>query len=276
MINIPNILTSMNMLCGSISIFFCLIGKVDWAIYAILLGIVFDFLDGFVARLLKQTNPIGKQLDSLADMVTFGLAPGVLMMVMIVVLTFPSQINSTIEPDAAAHIRFELNNWYSALCYNVPSDFDASIKYLPFCALIIPFFSMFRLAKFTVDEKQSFGFIGMPTPLNTFFFLFFPLYFLENYANWKNQEKWISTYLFDIYFISGLCFLMSILLVSNLRLMALKFETFKISENKLKFGFIIASIIIIILFKVWAIPLIVFLYLSLSIIYNFINKKNEV
>jgi len=266
----------MNMLCGCISIFFCLVGKVDWAIYAIILGIVFDFLDGFVARLLKQNNPLGKQLDSLADMVTFGLAPGILMMVMIVVLTFPSQINSTIEPDATAHIRFELNNWYSALCYNVPTDFDASIKYLPFCGLIIPFFSIFRLAKFNIDEKQRFGFIGLPTPLNTFFFLFFPLYFLENYANWNSQEKWISTYLFDIYFISALCFLMSILLISNLRLMALKFETFKISENKLKFGFIIVSIIIIILYKVWAIPLIVFLYLSLSIIYNFINKKNEV
>ena len=102
MINIPNIPSSMNMLCGCISIFFCLVGKVDWAIYAIILGNCFDFLDGFVARLLKQNNPLGKQLDSLADMVTFGLAPGILMMVMIVVLTFPSQINSTIEPDATA------------------------------------------------------------------------------------------------------------------------------------------------------------------------------
>ncbi len=276
MINIPNLFTAANMICGSLSILFCLYGKIDWAVIGIIAGIFFDFLDGFLARLLKKENEIGKQLDSLADMITFGLAPGIIMMVMIVVLTFPSHISPNIEPSSYAHIRFELSNWISALCYNVPSDFDASIKYLPFCGLAIPFFSIFRLAKFNIDQNQKLNFIGIPTPLNTFFFLFFPLFFIQNYDNWNAQQDWITSYLFDIYFISALCILMSILLISKIPLFALKFTAFRLKENKTKFIFIILSVIIIPILKVWAIPLIVFLYLSLSIVYNYINKKNEI
>ena len=273
MINVPNLFTAANMICGSLSIIFCLSGRIDWAVLGILFGIFFDFLDGFTARLLKKSNPLGRQLDSLADMITFGLAPGILMMVMIIVLTFPSQINLNLEPNAYAHIRFELNNWFSALCYNVPSDFDASIKFLPFCALAIPFFSLFRLAKFNLDDNQKFNFIGLPTPLNTFFFLFFPLFFLLNFNHWNMQEKWITSYLFNIYFISALCILMSMLLISRIRLFALKFNEFRLKGNEIKLLFILTSIIIILVFRVWAIPLIVFLYLSLSIINNYKEIK---
>ena len=111
MINLPNLLTVSNMLCGSLSIIFSLSGRIDLAIVAIITGMCFDFLDGFTARLLKVNSSIGKQLDSLADVITFGLAPGILMMVMIIVLTFQSQIDISIEPNVNSHVRFQISQW---------------------------------------------------------------------------------------------------------------------------------------------------------------------
>lgn len=274
MINLPNLLTVSNMICGSLSIIFSLSGRIDLAIIAILLGMCFDFLDGFIARLLKTSSSIGKQLDSLADIITFGLAPGILMMVVIIVLTFQSQIDISLEPNVYSHIRFQINQWVSALLYNVPTNFDASIMYLPFSALFIPFFSIFRLAKFNIDENQKVNFIGLPTPMNSFFFLFFPLYFILNYNQWHELNDWIRLLLFDIYFLSALCLLMSVLLISKIPLLGVKFNQFSLKGNEMKIALIITSSIIIFIMKVWAIPIIVFLYLTLSVIDHF-NKKNK-
>lgn len=274
MINLPNLLTVSNMMCGSLSIIFSLSGRIDLAIIAILLGMCFDFLDGFTARLLKKSSSIGKQLDSLADIITFGLAPGILMMVIIIVFTFQSQIDISLEPNVNSHVRFQISQWISALLYNVPTNFDASIMYLPFSALFIPFFSIFRLAKFNLDENQKLNFIGLPTPMNSFFFLFFPLYFILNYHQWHELNDWIRILLFDIYFLSALCLLMSVLLISKIPLLGVKFNHFSLKGNEIKIALILTSSIIIFIMKVWAIPIIVFLYLTLSVIDHF-NKKNK-
>lgn len=126
--HIPNAITSLNLLAGMMGIYFVLSGKIEYGAYFIFLAAVFDFLDGFVARILKVHSEIGKQLDSLADLVTFGVLPS-----------------------------FIIFQWVKELSNN---------EYLPFVALIIGIFSALRLAKFNLDTRQTDRFIGVPTPAN--------------------------------------------------------------------------------------------------------------
>ena len=270
MFNIPNLFTAANLMCGILSIILTLAGRIDLAPFAIFLGGLFDFFDGFLARKLKISGELGKQLDSLADMITFGLAPGLLMMVVIIVSIY---IDVPYEATSfTSHVHFEIQNWVNAVFYDVPNQMDASIKWLPFFALIIPFFSMFRLAKFNIDVRQTDSFIGVPTPLNTIFFTFFPLIMWLNFDVWRYDEG-IYGYLFNSYFLVGLCLFMSILLVSELKLFSLKFKHFEWKGNEIRFSFLLISMILIPLLLVWSIPLIVFLYLILSLVDNLLFKK---
>lgn len=129
--HIPNFLTSCNLICGCLGIVFSFQGKPEYAVYLIWLALVFDFADGMSARLLKVKSAIGKELDSLADMVTFGVLPALLMFLMIGEKT--------------------------------------TIEWLPFTAFIIAAFSALRLAKFNIDTRQEENFIGLPTPANALF-----------------------------------------------------------------------------------------------------------
>lgn len=275
MFNIPNLFTAANLLCGVFAIILSLAGRIDIAPFVIYLAAIFDFLDGFLARKLKVSGELGKQLDSLADMVTFGLAPGILMMVVMITTIYidgPFYSN-----DFVSHVHFQIQNWINAVFYNVPNSMDASIKYLPFVALFIPFMSMFRLAKFNLDVRQTDSFIGLPTPLNTIFFTFFPLVLWLNYETWKYDEG-IFGYVFNSYFLVFLVLIMSILLIAELPLFSLKFKNFGWKANEIRYIFLILSGILILVFMVWAIPLIVFLQVILSIIDNkFLKKsKNEI
>jgi len=125
---IPNTLTSLNLASGMAGILFVLNGQLDYGAYWIFLAAVFDFLDGFVARILKVSSEIGKQLDSLADMVTFGILPAFILYAMV--------------------------------------ESNTENAYLPFSAFLIGIFSALRLAKFNIDLRQSDRFIGVPTPAN--------------------------------------------------------------------------------------------------------------
>ncbi|MTI41736.1 CDP-diacylglycerol--serine O-phosphatidyltransferase [Fulvivirga lutimaris] len=128
--HIPNLLTSSNLVCGCLGIIYCFQGDLKFAVYLIWIAMLFDFLDGFAARLLKVSSPIGKELDSLADMVTFGVLPAILILQLI------------------------------------EQHETGPIKYI---ALLIAVFSALRLAKFNVDDKQQSVFIGLPTPANALF-----------------------------------------------------------------------------------------------------------
>jgi len=281
MFNIPNLFTAANMLCGFVSIILALFGRIDLAPLFILAAVVFDFLDGFIARKMNIQGELGKQLDSLADMVTFGIAPGIIMLVMIVIgIDFSALLSkesgTNFQNTELSYYAFiQIWDWIQALIYGVPNDFDASIKYLPFIALIIPFFAMFRLAKFNLDKRQSDRFRGVPTPFNTIFFLFFPLYFSLNLNQWEHQEKWILL-LFDCYTLSVITVLFSVLMVTDIPLISLKFKTWTWNENKFRYILVGSSLIIIPLFWIWAILIIVFLYLLLSLIENYQLKKHEV
>lgn len=132
LINIPNIITSCNLVSGCIAIFFALQGDATAALLWIIAGAVFDFFDGMTARLLGVSSPVGKELDSLADVVTFGVAP-------------------------------------SCIIFSFLSGFHQHLPALPFVAFVMAAFSALRLAKFNLDERQTTSFIGLPTPANALF-----------------------------------------------------------------------------------------------------------
>jgi CDP-diacylglycerol--serine O-phosphatidyltransferase len=280
MFNLANLITGFNMLCGFIAIILALAGRIDLAPLFIFLGAVLDFFDGFVARKIGVSGVLGKQLDSLADVITFGVAPGVITFVMIILgVDYSAVIDLKMTNSVIDTQRFFAYNqimaWFSALFYGFDNYFNSSIKFLPFVAMIIPFLSMFRLAKFNVDERQTDRFHGLPTPLNTMFFMFFPLYFSLNIDNWAHQNKFIY-WIFDCYSITGIAVIMSFLMITDIPLIALKFKNFSWKDNKFRYLLVGKSLIIILVFQLWAIPIIVILYLILSIIDNYTTKKYEV
>ena len=192
---------------------------------------------------------MGKQLDSLSDMVSFGVAPGLMMM------AFIAEFNSEIGFD----------HWFDQML----NGNSGSVA--PFVGLLIPFFALFRLAKFNIDERQSDQFIGVPTPAATLFFVSFPL---ANY--WEDTfgvSEFLSTPLLIV-----LTAVMSIMMVLPLPLLALKFKSFGVKENAFRYTFLLISLIFIPVFRVWSLSLIVFLYLIISIIQNtfFKAKHHEI
>jgi CDP-diacylglycerol--serine O-phosphatidyltransferase len=260
------------MLSGVAAIILTFSGRLDLAPFAIFIGAILDFFDGFLARKLGVSGELGKQLDSLADMITFGLAPGIIMLNVMVVSIYLDGPYYDMNFQQYAH--FQMNNWMNAVFNGVPNSMDASIKYLPFFAFLIPFFSLFRLAKFNIDVRQTESFIGLPTPLNTIFFCFFPLLLLTNFGNL--YAGWgIIPMVTDSYFLAGVVVLMSLLLVSEIPLFSLKFKTFAWSGNEIRYTFLIVCLLLIAFLLVWSIPLIVILYLIFSIILNNSKKKEH-
>lgn len=273
MFTIPNLFTASNLLSGVFAIIFTLMGRIDIAPFFIFLGAIFDFLDGFLARKLNKSGELGKQLDSLADMITFGLAPGIFMMViMIVSLTDLSA--ETLSPNFASYVNFTLTNWKNAVFYNIPNSMDTPLKYTPFFALVIPFMSMFRLAKFNIDTRQSESFIGLNTPTNTIFFTTFPLILATEFTQDGYKSMFINV-LFQPGFLITLIGCVSMLLISEIPMFSLKFKHYKWTGNQIRFLFLISCVLLIAFLLVWSIPLIVLLYVTLSLVDNKLNKKHS-
>lgn len=270
MFNIPNLFTASNLMCGVISIILALSGRLDWACYFIYFAAIFDFFDGFLARKMKIAGEMGKQLDSLADMVTFGVAPGILVLCLIVIQQEGGlNMNSTLSFAELNHAR--MNSFLSSIATNGISQ----IELMCFAGLIIPFFSLFRLAKFNIDTRQSESFIGLPTPANTIFFTAFPLLLMQAFMS-HNEDAIILKIIQPEVFIP-IVLIMSILLVVELPLFALKFKDFSWKNNQVRFIFLGSCAILIPLLLAWSIPIIIILYLLLSLIENYRKKtQNEI
>ncbi len=278
MFNIANLLTSMNLICGMLSILFCFSGQLDFAVYAIFSGALFDFADGFVARKFNLISDLGKQLDSLSDLVTFGIAPGFLMFFMIILGVDSSTLieaSSKNQTFYEYYVIQEFFTWVNATFYDIPNKFDASIKYLPFMACFIPFFALFRLAKFNIDKQQTKNFIGFPTPLTAIIFSFFPLYFAINMESWSKELEMIHV-IFDCYTLAVIVLLFSSCMLMPFPLMSLKIQKTNPKENQLKLFFILISIISIPFLKVLSIPFILTLYFIVSIYHSFKITKDEI
>lgn len=237
--NIPNLFTLGNLFCGLLAILFAVGGHLNMAGGFILLGAFLDFFDGMIARLLQVSGELGKQLDSLADLITFGVAPAFI----VFQLFFWIEDQSFFNP---------LNDW--------PEHSAYSHNYWAYTAWLIPLFSALRLAKFNVDTRQSDGFIGLPTPVNALFFTSIPL--MMHFQ----AEAWISTFLGQKTVLAILCVVMSYLMVAEIPLLSLKFKTLSWQENKMRYTLLIISVLLLCVFRFVAVPIILLLYPILSII----------
>lgn len=228
--HIPNILTCCNLIMGCVSIMAALKGNLKTAGICIVIAAIFDFLDGFLARLLNVQSAIGKELDSLADIVSFGLAPSMILYV-----------------------------WLTHCMLDVPpSAINEFTRFLPMIVLLVPALSAVRLAKFNTDEKQEVEFSGLPTPANAFFIGFIPEAEITLFSNF-----WILLLITVVF---------SILLVSPIPMFSLKFKHFKWKGNEAKYILLIIAVILLSLFKLGAFPLIILIYLLISLIISTIHK----
>ncbi len=234
--HLPNFITILNLMSGCAGIFMISRGHLESASWMIFLAAAFDFLDGLVARATHSYSEIGKQLDSLADMVSFGVLPGMIL---------TEILNAAIG-------LYDMNQVYAPV--------------LSCAGFIIAAFSALRLAKFNIDTRQTTVFLGLPTPMNAIFIASLPSILFMNIAP-------ITNAILNIYVILGIIAVNSYLLVSEIPLMALKFKHYGLKGNLEKYIFLIASVILILLLKMLAIPLIFALYILISIISI---KRNEI
>jgi len=237
--NIPNTITCGNLFCGCLAIVSAFKGDLITVTYLVGIAAVLDFFDGFAARMLHVKSEIGKQLDSLADMVTFGIVPGVIMYFML-----SKESPANFEGISKAGNNIEL--------------FPHLLVYSGF---LISIFSALRLAKFNIDERQADSFIGLPTPANALLICSLPV--IENFQPQLFGYD-VLQYIHNTWFLLGLTVTSSYLMVAELPLFSFKFKNFKWNDNKGRFIFIFTIIILLILFKFIAIPFIILLYILLS------------
>lgn len=236
--HIPNILTLLNLLCGCIAIVFISKLRFDLAFYFVCLGIFFDFFDGFFARKFGVAGPLGVQLDSLADMVTSGVAPGYVMYQM---LSFDGSFMKITD--------------------------DLSFFQVSFLGFIITLGACYRLANFNIDTRQSDSFIGLPTPANALFIMSLPLVIEECHFLTLSELlniKWV---------LLAITLLSAYVMNAEIPLFSLKIKNFSFQKYKLQIGFLVLSIVMIATLQYLAIPLIIMTYVLLSVGNNMFAKK---
>ncbi len=229
---VPNLLTLLNLLSGIFAILLASNGLLIEAAYLIFIAAVFDFADGFAARLLKAYSAIGAQLDSLADVVSFGVAPGFILYTLILM----------------SHGRMEVLFF--------------GIDIIPLLAFIVPLFAALRLAKFNVDERQTDSFIGLPSPAAAILIASLPLVREQLYEG-QSLFYMVTT---NTYFYLGIAFVSSVLMVAELPLFSLKFKNFSLKNNEVRWFFLALSIGLLVFFQAVAIPFIILSYLFLSLV----------
>lgn len=236
---IPNIITSLNLLSGIFAIVATFENALLWAGFFIALGAFFDFFDGMSARLLHVKSDMGKEMDSLADLITFGLAPGFIVF----------------------QLMFETTN--------LPQWHVFGHQAAPFVAFLIPVFGAFRLAKFNIDTRQTTSFIGLPTPANALFFGSLP--FIAS-ATFSIDFSFAQMLIGNYWVLLVLAVLVSVLMVSELPLFSLKFSNLKWRENTFRFVFLIYSVLLLVLLRFAAFPFIIAGYILLSVVQNNVQK----
>lgn len=239
---IPNLFTAGNLVCGVLAIILSLDDQLRYAPILIFIAALFDLLDGMIARALKVTSELGKQLDSLADMVTFGVAPGIIM--------------------------------YKIMFFVVRLENNDSLEWMVYIPIIIPVFAMFRLAKFNIDSKHDEHFIGLPTPAMTLFFAAFPLILVQVLENNLMDQFQVLTLVANLFALTFWIVLMSILMVAPIRMFSLKFKHGKWKDNEIRYIFLTMSLILLATVYWWALPIIIIMYVLLSILSNLLSRKD--
>ena len=226
---LPNAITLLNLFLGCIIILLLIENNIEvkYIFIISLICIFLDFLDGYIARKLNAKSEIGLHLDSLADMISFGLVPGIIL--------------------------------YN-LFLNAPSSSVGSISssFVPFAGFLITLCSAYRLAKFNTLKSNSKYFKGLPTPANTLLIYSFSIISLDNGV--------ISSIILDYNVLVFITIISAFLLVSNLKLLSFKFSSFKFKGNRRRFLLIFISIPLILILGIYAVPLIISVYIIISII----------
>ncbi len=243
--HIPNFITLLNVFCGCVATVFAVLNQLELAAVFVFLGIGFDFLDGMAARVLDAKSELGIQLDSLADMITSGLVPGIVMF-QLLGMAMNGGWNLDFQTDISG-----------AMIWT-----GLKIAPLPFVGFLIPMASAYRLAKFNIDEDQATSFIGLPTPANALLILSLPLILM-----YQNSEL-LNGILMNQWFLIGLTLVSAFLLNSNIELFALKFENRSFKDNAPRYIFILISLVLLVTMKFLAVPLIILLYILSSLIFN--------
>ncbi|MBU2939598.1 CDP-alcohol phosphatidyltransferase family protein [Lacinutrix sp. C3R15] len=238
---IPNFITLLNLFCGSIAVVLAVNNLFVASALFVFLGIFFDFFDGFFARKLNVQSALGIQLDSLADMVTSGLVPGIIMYKLLALASDSSGI--------------EISSWSSFLARD-------SFKVVPLAlvGLCITLASAYRLAKFNLDEDQQSYFKGLPTPANTLLIISLPL-ILE----YQNSDA-MNAIILNTWVLLAITIVSCYMLNSSVKLFALKFKTYGFKGNAIRYTFILLSLVFLIVFQFAAIPLIILTYIILSLV----------
>lgn len=230
LLSLPNVITCLNLFSGCVGIVFAFNGDLKSAGYAILLAAFFDFFDGLAARALRISSNLGKELDSLADVISFGFLPSVII--------------------------YQLIGTSTGLIEQLP--------WLQYAAFLLTIFSALRLAKFNIDTRQSDSFIGLPVPSSALVVLSIP-YLVE-------QPGFIGDIFQSTLSLLILIGILSLLMISELPLIALKFKSLDVKQNIYQYALIIIGIILFVLFKFAAVGLIIVTYILLSILKLSLNR----
>jgi CDP-diacylglycerol--serine O-phosphatidyltransferase len=242
--HIPNTITLFNLASGLLAIIAIFKGYYDEAFLFVCLGIFFDFWDGFFARKFKVSGELGLQLDSLADVVTSGVVPGL----MIFKLLLDIQ-----EDDTSI--------------YYLTEDFYY-MGFVPYLGFIITLASAYRLAKFNIDTRQSDSFIGLPTPANALFIMSIPM------IQFDGTHEWLVNALFNPFVLIIISFVSAYMLNAEIPLFSLKIKDFSWDKNKLQVFFLAIAAALFLFLGFTALPFIILLYVAISVVNNtFLAKK---
>lgn len=233
----------MNLVAGSLGVFLGIQGYIGLAAVCIALASVFDFMDGLAARLLHSYSEIGKQMDSLADLISFGLAPAAILVTMLQIAMFE-------KVDPIMSIEASWLQWIFLLS-----------------ALLVPVAGAFRLAKFNLDTRQTENFLGLPIPANALF-----------YASLAVVVKWtehpiVESIILDRFNLLTAIAILSALMISEVPMFSLKFKHLKWQGNQVRFIFLAFCLILLATIQIYAFPLLIVGYILMSILTRFAQNK---
>jgi len=238
--HVPNFITLLNLFCGCVAAVFAVWNQLEIAAMFVALGIFFDFFDGLAARVLDVKSELGLQLDSLADMVTSGLVPGIVMFQL---------------------LGMSQTGGWNLDTYSLISSKGLNLNsVLPFVGFIVTLASGYRLAKFNLDENQVSSFVGLPTPANALLILSLPLILFYH------SSAVLSDIILNQWFLIGLALVSAFLLNCNLPLFALKFKNWSFKDNALRYVFLTVSLVLLITMQFLAVPIIILFYVSSSLV----------
>lgn len=225
--HIPNTITSLNLFSGCIAIVMAFEEAFIWVVFWVLLAAIFDFFDGMTARVLNAPSKMGKELDSLADVVSFGVAPATAVFVWLQ--------NYVVYPDL----------------------FEGISVIIPYFAFLIPVYSALRLAKFNIDERQTSSFLGLPTPANGVFWISY-IYGISNIQGIQNYILLLITLVLIV--------ILSLLMVSDIPMFSFKLKSFKLRGNGKPLILLISAIVFISILGVIGLAATVLLYILISFV----------